>query len=469
MTATDVEHTDGYALVRELADLVGERLEEHSKAAEADGEPLGDSDEQALSRALIADAVEEKTAAAWRDGSGVDGWERRRLQQAVFDELHGRLGRIQPLVEDETITDIHINGCDRVFVVRRDGSKQRVGPVADSDAELVATIQEAARRLGRTERQWNPTAWKLDLRLPSGARLHAIMDVSDRPAVTIRRHDLTINQLDDLVELGLLGGAGPSSNGHGGWPAAGGRRGVSADGVGPAGGGLEGFLRAAIAGRCNLIVTGGTNTGKTTTLRALLNEVPSWERLVVIEDQAELGMQEFDSRHPDLVSLVTREANVEGTGKVTALQLVYEALRMDPDRVIIGELRGEELLPMLLAMSQGNDGSMSTMHADSPEEVVDRLPGYGQMADRAPSERSVNALFGVAVDFVVHIEWDRSGVRRITSVHEVLGISDGRLKSNELWGPGPNGQAVPGGPPTDRMLRRLTGRGFVPPNGWEPR
>ncbi|NDD98129.1 MAG: hypothetical protein EBZ93_11635 [Actinobacteria bacterium] len=192
------------------------------------------------------------------------------------------------------------------------------------------------------------------------------------------------------------------------------------------------FLRAAVLARRNIVVVGGTGSGKTTLLRALINEVPMHERIVTIEDAFELGIDRFADLHPDHDALQTRGANVEGRGAIDLSALTRMALRMDPDRVIVGEVRGAEAFPMLLAMSQGNNGSMCTLHADSTRSAFSKLAAYVSMADTGLPIDIVNLLIANAVHVVVHVEV-RHGVRRLTSVREVVDADGPRIVSNELF------------------------------------
>jgi Flp pilus assembly CpaF family ATPase len=304
--------------------------------------------------------------------------------------------------------------------------------VADSDEELIDLIATAARRLGRSERRWDHAHPALNLRLPNGDRLHALMAVTGRPTVTIRRHDFAIHRVDQLVDLGAMDGT------------------------------LGAFCCAAVRAKLNLIVAGGTGTGKTTMLRCLINEVPADERLITIEDSLEIGVDHFAALHPDHETIEARDANTEGLGEFTLADGVREALRMDPDRVIVGEVRGAEVLSMLLAMSQGNAGSMCSIHADSSKGVFGRLAMYAAMTRERLDPMVTNLLVANAVNLIIHLAWV-GGVRRVTSVREVTGVADsGQVASNEIWRPGSDGRAVTDVPPQHDTIERLAACGFDP-------
>jgi pilus assembly protein CpaF len=362
------------------------------------------------------------------------------LAAAVFDRLHG-LGRLQPLLDDPSIRDIHISGHARVWLELRSGEKVRGPAVADSDDELVELIAGAARRLGRSERRWDNAHPELNMQLPNGDRLHALMAVTGRPVVTIRRHDFAICRLHELVDRNTLDAP------------------------------LASFLAAAVRSKRNIIVAGGTGTGKTTMLRCLINEIPAHERLITVEDSLEIGLEYFEDLHPDYETLEAREANTEGAGEFTLANLVRAGLRMDPDRVIVGEVRGAEVLPMLLAMSQGNDGSMCSIHADSSRGVFGRLAMYAAMTRERLTPEVTNLLVAQAVDLIVHLGWV-GGVRKVTSVREVTGtIESGLVASNELWAPGPDGAAETRTPPQAETIAALEAHGFdrttlLAGNGW---
>ena len=253
----------------------------------------------------------------------------------MLDALFG-MGQLQSLIDDPDVENIDINGCDRVWATFADGSKRMMPAVADSDEELIELVRFAASRFGLSERRFDLARPELDLRLPDGSRLSALMAVTARPAVSIRRHRFSDLSLSDLHEMGSID--------HG----------------------LESLLRSAVLARRNIVVSGAMNSGKTTLLRALASEIPPRERLVTIEQAFELGLDTPPHRHPDMVALEARQANMEGAGMVSVADLVRHALRMNADRVIVGEVLGDEVLPMLNAMSQGRSGSMCTIHGTHP-------------------------------------------------------------------------------------------------------
>lgn len=421
------------ALVAQLHRIVGDGLTDAHARHEASGRGrLSGDDERALARKLIADELQRLAATAFNEGrEPLDEAAEQALTLAVLDRLHG-LGRLQPLLDDPSIRDIHISGCQRVWLNLRDGTKVQGPPVAATDDELIDLIATAARRIGRSERRWDNAHPELNLQLPNGDRLHALMAVSGRPTVSIRRHDFDISRMSQLIDRGVCDDLTAS------------------------------FLCAAVRARANIIVAGGTGTGKTTTLRCLINEIPADERLITIEDSLEIGIERFDDLHPDHEALEAREANTEGVGAFTLADLVRSGLRMDPQRVIVGEVRGAEVLPMLLAMSQGNDGSMCSIHADSSKGVFARLAMYAAMTPERLAPDVTNLLVANAVDLVVHLGWV-NGERAVTSIREITGsLEAGQIVSNELWRPGPDGRGVPAAPPTTDLASSLEAHGFRP-------
>lgn len=353
------------------------------------------------------------------------------VARAVRHALTG-MGALQPLLDDERVTDILINGPD-VWVKRTDGSKQRMPAVAASADALVEMVRDIAARSGGEERRFDRGVPRVSVRLPDGSRLFAVMSLSRRTSIAIRRVTLLNATLDDMAtKYGAM------------------------DTV------LRDLFTAMVLAKRNIVIAGGTNTGKTQFLRAFAKAIPPHERLITIEDTDELGLDE-DPDHPDCVALQAREPNVEGEGGVDQAELVRWALRMSPDRVILGEARGGEVVPLLLCMSQGNDGSLTTVHTSSSRQAFTRLQTYAaQSAERLPFDATAPLVAG-AVHFVVHLAWSTDGRRVVSSIREVLDHADGiGVPSNEVWRPGPDRRAVPAAALRSDTMDRLVEAGLNP-------
>ncbi len=417
-------------LVATISRTVSEALADERVQRNVDSRlPLSGDDEREFARSRVArhlDAYASQQLA--NGGAPLLANEESEIVNAVLAKVLG-LGRIQPLLDDPRINDIHIRGTAPVWLKLSDGRRVQSHPVADSDDELVELVRMAATRLGRSERRFDAANPELNLQLADGSRLFATMEVSSRPSVIIRKHRFELSSLRELEDRGLIDE------------------------------GLSEFLAAAVRTRRNLIVAGGTGSGKTTLLRALLNQVPPSERIVTIEDAYELGIDRFENLHPDYDMLQARPANIEGRGQVSIVDLARMALRMDPDRVVVGEVRGGEAFPMLMAMSQGNNGSMCTMHADSTRTIFPKLAAYVSMAESGLPVETINLLIASAVHFVVQIDVV-DGVRRVSSVREVIDADGTQIISNEIYRPGPAGRAVPGYPLTDASSTLLSSGGF---------
>ncbi|MFM7651200.1 MAG: CpaF family protein, partial [Acidimicrobiaceae bacterium] len=334
------------ALASRLGDLLAdERLDRRARNLR---EPTNDEEREFARTAVHAELLRLAATRRAEGKSVLTIFDEAAISSAAIAQVLG-LGRLQPLLEDDEISDIHVRGSCRVWVKLRNGQRETRDPIVDTDEELVELVRRAATRLSRQERRFDAGTPELNMQLHDGSRLFATMDVSLRPSLIIRRHRFDISSLEELRLRGLLTQ------------------------------GLQDFLIAAVRARRNFVIAGGTGSGKTTLLRALINEVPPSERLVTIEDAYELGLDHFEHLHPDHDALQSRPANIEGQGEITLADLTRMALRMDPDRVIVGEVRGAEAFPMLLAMSQGNNGSMCTMHADSTRSVFPKLAAYVSM------------------------------------------------------------------------------------------
>ncbi|CAB4610781.1 unannotated protein [freshwater metagenome] len=377
--------------------LADDRVRRHAEDLPA---PTVDEERQLARITAAALLARNKPLDAWGFDAIPETNDRRLIDEAIAQVLG--LGKLEPLLEDEEISDIHIRGNRSVWVKTRDGERKEYPPIVQTDAELIDLIRRIASRMGHREQRFDPAHPELNLQLPDGSRLFAAMEISSHPTMVIRRHRFEYSGLTELVE----------------------RRMMEPE--------VARFLAAAVRARKNIIVAGGTGSGKTTLLRALINEIPRTERIVTIEDAYELGLEHFENAHPDHDALQARAANIEGHGEISMADLTRMALRMDPDRVVVGEVRGGEAFPMLLAMSQGNNGSMCTLHADSARSVFPKLLAYVSMASTGVPTDTVNLLVSSAVHFVVHIQ-NMENHRMITAIHEVVDADGSSIVSNEVF------------------------------------
>lgn len=406
-----------YGLVKRLqVELGRRRQDEILRRRSANLTPLSGEDAVQHGRALVQRVVGEYESGLAESGSEALPWDRRL---DLVDALEARLfgaGSLQALLDDSHVENIDINGHQNVYVEYADGTTARVRPVAGSDEELIETIQTLAAHEGLSSRAFDVANVRVNLRLPDGSRLYAVQAVTKHPVVSIRRHRHTRVTLKDLIGLETIDDD------------------------------LADFLAALVKARKNIIVAGATSSGKTTLLRALASEIGPEERILTVERSLELGLDEDVAHHPNTVAFEERLPNSEGAGAVTMAELVRDTLRMNPSRVIVGEVLGDEVVTMLNAMTQGNDGSLSTIHANGSSDVVHKIATYAiQAPERLPWDATVR-LVATALDVIVFLRRIRGvdGQRRIVeSVREIAGISDdGQLQTNELWGPDPHGAIV---------------------------
>lgn len=310
--------------------------------------------------------------------------ERRRLAEELTDEVMG-LGPLAPLLADPAVTDILVNSVDKVFV-ERFGRIER-SPVRFRDNEqILRIIERIAAGVGRHIDSATPM---VDLRLPDGSRVNATLPpvTIDGPTISIRRFGRRRLRQSDLIELGMMTE------------------------------GMRRFLAFAIAQRANILISGGTGAGKSTLLGALAESIPAHERIITIEDTAELRM---DQEH--VVRMETRNANIEGRGRIEIKDLVINSLRMRPDRIIVGEVRSEEALSMLQAMNTGHDGSMTTIHANSPRDALSRLETMVLMGGVDLPSRAIREQITSAIQILVHVRRGEDGIRRVENVAEITGM-----------------------------------------------
>ncbi|MCC6629443.1 MAG: CpaF family protein [Chloroflexi bacterium] len=321
--------------------------------------------------------------------------ERARLLDAIIADITS-FGPIEALLNDDTVDEIMVNGPDAVYV-ERDGMIYETDVRFDNDDHVKRIIDRIIAPLGRRCDEGNPM---VDARLPDGSRVNAIIPpiALNGPTITIRKFSRDPLTVEDLITFGTC----------------------SVD--------LVEFLSICVRGRLNLIISGGTGSGKTTLLNVLSSFIPPGERIITIEDAAELQLRQ---RH--VLRLEKRPPNIEGRGEVTVRDLVVNSLRMRPDRIIIGECRGPEALDMLQAMNTGHDGGLTTIHANSPRDTLSRLETMVLMAGTELPLRAIREQITAAVDLIVHIERMADGVRRITRVTEVTDMEKETVVTQDIF------------------------------------
>ena len=321
--------------------------------------------------------------------------DRARLIEEIKNELLG-LGPLEPLLWDDEITDILVNGPSQVYVER--GGKLYLTDVSfQDDQHLMLIIDRIVSQVGRRVDEASPM---VDARLPDGSRINAIIPplALDGPSLSIRRFGKRRYSVDDLV---------------------------AKDSITPD---MVEFLRAIIRARLNLLVCGGTGSGKTTMLNCISAFIPVDERVVTIEDSAELVLQQ-----PHVVRLETRPPNVEGKGEVTARELVRNTLRMRPDRIIVGEVRGSEVFDMLQAMSTGHDGSLCTIHANTPRDSMGRLEMMMLLAGWSIPQRAMRQQIASALNVIVHVSRLSDGTRKVMKISELVGMEGDMIMMQDLY------------------------------------
>ncbi|MEP7060186.1 MAG: CpaF family protein [Actinomycetota bacterium] len=310
--------------------------------------------------------------------------EKLLIVRQIGDSVLG-LGPLEPYVRDPDVTEIMVNNWDTIYVERA-GKLYWTGTKFHDEGQLRRTIDKIVGKVGRRVDEASPY---VDARLPDGSRVNAVIPplAIDGPCLTIRKFAADPYQADDLVEFGTMTSQ------------------------------VSQFLEACVRGRINIMVSGGTGAGKTSTLNVLSSFIPDDERIVTVEDAAELKLQQ-----PHVVRLESRPPNIEGKGQVTIRDLVRNCLRMRPDRIVVGEVRGAEALDMLQAMNTGHDGSISTIHSNSPRDSLARLETITMMAGMEISSKAIREQVSSAIQLIVHQQRLKDGTRRFTHVTELAGM-----------------------------------------------
>lgn len=357
-----------------------------------------------LDLSLIGTIDEEKARSEIRDVSlqlmidesaPLSVKQRKVIIQRIEDEIMG-LGPLEPLLADSTISDILVNGPKSVYIERR-GKLEKTNITFSDDAHLLNIIDRIVSAVGRRIDESSPM---VDARLADGSRVNAIIPplAIDGPSVSIRRFGIELLSIDDLIALGTL--------------------------TRP----LAQVLNAIVRARLNVLISGGTGSGKTTTLNILSSYIPPDERIVTIEDSAELQL-----RQPHVVRLETRPPNIEGRGEVTARDLVRNSLRMRPERIIVGEVRSGEALDMLQAMNTGHDGSLTTVHANTPRDALGRVENMVSMSGINFPIKALRAQIASAIDIVIQISRQDDGTRKLISLQEVNGMEGDIITLSEVF------------------------------------
>ena len=320
---------------------------------------------------------------------------RIRLRKELFNAVR-RMDVLSDLLEDDSITEIMINGYDQIFV-EKDGRIQSFSQSFESEDRLASIIQQIVAGCNRLVNEAVPI---VDARLPDGSRVNVVLPpvALDGPTMTIRKFPKEKMTMERLIELGALDEE------------------------------TAGFLKLLVKARYNIFVSGGTGAGKTTFLNALSDYIPKTERIITIEDSAELQLRDVEN----LVRMETRNSNVEGENAIMIRDLIKASLRMRPDRVIVGEVRDSAAIDMLTAMNTGHDGSLSTGHANSAYDMITRLESMVLMGIELPME-AVRRQIASAVDIIIHLGRLRDGSRKVTEICEVTGIENGQVQLTSLY------------------------------------
>ena len=373
---------------------IREMISSDPSYSELSDEQLKERAEQMLELRMKQVQQEEPETAGYYSSLSFRG--RKKLSDTVFESIRG-LGILGKIIEDKTITEVMINGYDTIFV-ERNGKLEQLPDKFESQERLRSIITKFVQDMGRSVNESNPI---VDTRLADGSRVNVVLDpiALNGPIVTIRRFPEEGMTIQKLINYGSI------------TPEA------------------AVFLQKLVRAKYNIFISGGTGSGKTTFLNALSNYIPQTERVITIEDSAELQIKHI----PNLVRLETRNANSTGAGAITMRDLIKSSLRMRPERIVVGEVRSAEALDMLQAMNTGHDGSISTGHANSAEDMISRLETMVLSGSPGLPLEAIRQQIASAVDIIIHLSRMRDSTRKTMAISEVVGLENGKVVLNPLF------------------------------------
>lgn len=358
--------------------------------------PVSTNDSEILQRKKIEDSIKEVLNDYLQDTKmHLSMSDKQKVTELILDEIFG-YGPITSLLEDPTISEVMVNGPDHIYIERQ-GKIEKVSNTFRDDNHVLHIIDKIVAPLGRRIDESSPM---VDARLPDGSRVNIIIPplAIKGPSITIRKFAVDPYNIDDLISFGTL----------------------NMD--------IAKFLKSCVKGRINIIVSGGTGSGKTTLLNVLSSFIPYDERIVTIEDAAELQLKQ-----EHVVTLESRPANIEGKGRINIRDLVVNSLRMRPDRIIVGEVRSSEALDMLQAMNTGHDGSITTIHANSPRDCMSRIETMVMMAGMELPSRAIREQISSAINLVVQISRFSDGSRKVSKITEILGMEGETITLQDIF------------------------------------
>mgnify|MGYP000940878551 FL=1 len=373
-----METADRETLLREIREIINERVDYNKDITD---------DEM---KELVMNTVFERSRQQYMSIQ-----DKQEIIQAIFNSMR-RLDVLQPIIEDKTVTEIMVNGPDNIFI-EKEGKIMRLETAFESRERLEDVIQSIVAKVNRTVNEASPM---VDARLSDGSRVSVVLPpiALNGPILTIRKFPEKPITMEQLIEFGSITEEASE------------------------------MLKALVKAKYNIFISGGTGSGKTTFLNALSSFIPEDERIITIEDSAELQISGIDN----IVRLETRNANTEGKGEITIRQLIKTSLRLRPERIIVGEVRGEEALDMLQAMNTGHDGSLSTGHANSTEDMLSRLETMVLSAAQMPLE-AIRQQIASAINIIIHLSRIRDKSRKVMEISEVVGYINGKIRLNPLF------------------------------------